>query len=287
MSEAVQSNGPHSGNVFGEWRAVGGNEPLRQGDVLEHVGSNAGMWSRHLVVITADCDFAYAKHQGRVTCVPLLLTDEYLREFQIPAIRTRLADKRVQELAGVLSEANGPRITPERLRLWPSESSTEEILLELRLPESLARRALHAFEALRLIDAPTRSVEDAVANLVESRMQSDKPPKREGVLKEVSGWVTAPFRHPPGDAMFLSAIAPGNDEGYFAYLRHLEQPWEPVIAITATRREHEYRRIARLHERYIHALVLRFATVFMSVGLPDEYEGVRDLHAMVLEERFV
>lgn len=53
------------------------NTPLRQGDVLEASDPAASVWTRHLMIITADCDFANSKNAGRVTCVPLLAADEY------------------------------------------------------------------------------------------------------------------------------------------------------------------------------------------------------------------
>jgi hypothetical protein len=47
-----------------------------------------------------------------------------------------------------------------------------------------------------------------------------------------------------------------------------------------------YRRISHLRDRYIHALVQRFALVFMAIGLPKEYEEIRDLHSDILGEKY-
>jgi hypothetical protein len=84
------------------------------------------------------------------------------------------------------------------------------------------------------------------------------------------------FQSTPGDAIFLRSIAPGYDDGYFAYLRHIEQVWEPEIALTPTRNEPAYRRIGALSDRYTHAVVQRFALVFMPIGLPPDYEDSRN-----------
>ncbi len=59
---------------------------------------------------------------------------------------------------------------------------------------------------------------------------------------------------------------------------------EPTIALGPARRAMEYRRISRLEDRYTHALVQRFAMVFLSIGLPRDYEEMRDLHAESIEE---
>jgi hypothetical protein len=69
-------------------------------------------------------------------------------------------------------------------------------------------------------------------------------------------------------------------------LRHLELLWEPEIAVGPTRVEHRFRRIAHLQDRYTHAMVQRFALVFMSIGLPREYEEVRDLHSELMGESY-
>ncbi|SDM91588.1 hypothetical protein SAMN04488074_12936 [Lentzea albidocapillata subsp. violacea] len=74
---------------FAEYQDTSVVDPLRQGDVLEAADPAASLWQRHLVVLTADCDLARAKHHGRVTCVPVLTEHEYLLEMQIPAFATR------------------------------------------------------------------------------------------------------------------------------------------------------------------------------------------------------
>src|SRR5258708_984972 len=123
MSDAVAARGcGRSGSKgrkvdepFAEYREVGVADPLRQGDVLEAVDIGASMWQRHLLVITADCDFAYAKHQGRVTCVPLLAAEEYLSEMQLPKIRERLIKQPLKEMRQILSKPGAPNISDRRL----------------------------------------------------------------------------------------------------------------------------------------------------------------------------
>lgn len=106
---------------FAEFRTIGVADPLRQGDVIEATDMGASMWHRHLLVITADCDFAHAKHQGRVTCVPLLRAEEYLVEMRVPRIREQIAKQQLKGLREILSKAGAPIISDRRLREWPGE----------------------------------------------------------------------------------------------------------------------------------------------------------------------
>jgi hypothetical protein len=272
---------------FAEYREVSVTDPLRQGDVLEAVDSAASMWQRHLLVITADCDFAHDKHRGRVTSVPLLRADEYLLELQVPRLREKyIATKLLPAIRRVLANLGTPNVSDDRLRAWPLEAETIEIVATLGLTSSDAEVATAAFEALRLLAQPCASLDDAVQSLVAAQVAGPNPQGRSNIVRAISEGLKGPYSQPPGDALFISALAPNHDAGYFAYLRHLEQVWQPDIAIGPTKNEVRYRRIARLEDRYIHAMVQRFALVFMSIGLPKEYEEIRDLHSELLGENY-
>jgi hypothetical protein len=262
-------------------------DPLRQGDVLEAVDLDASMWQRHLLVITADCDFAHDKHRGRVTCVPLLRADEYLLELQVPRIREKLiGTKLLPALRRILVAAGAPNVSDDRLRAWPHETEVTEIVASLSLTGNDAEVAISALEAMRLLGQPCASLDDAVHNLVDAQLAGPNPQKRDNILKAIAEALKAPYGQPPGDALFISALGPKHDAGYFAYLRQLEQVWEQEIAIGPTRNDVRYRRISRLQDRYTHAMVQRFALVFMSIGLPKEYEEIRDLHSELLGENY-
>ena len=271
---------------FAEYRDIGGSEPLRQGDVLEAVDIAASKWKRHLMVITADCDFANHKNHGRVTCVPLLTAEEYLVEMQLPKVRERIVKKHLTALRTIVAQVAAPNITDERLREWVSEEDPGAVLAGLGLDGADAETAQMAIESIRLIDEPRTTLKEHVEALVEVQMRGANPPKRANAIKNVLEPLQDSYASPPGDALFLTTLAPTHDIGYFAYLRHLEQIWEPEISTSPGRTDAKYSRIARLQDRFTHALVQRFATVFMSIGLPSEYEGLRDLHSEILGESF-
>lgn len=271
---------------FAEYRKVRVADPLRQGDVLEAVDAEASMWQRNLVVITADCDFAYAKHQGRVTCVPLLAAEEYLREMQIPKIRERLVKQPLKVMRQILSKPGMPNISDRRLREWASEEAPEDVVLRLGLEPADAQQATAALEAICMIDVSASGFKEGVDSLVEAQLVGANPPKRETAVKQVLNSLRDAYARPPGDALFLSAIAPGHDAGYFAYLRHIEQVRESEISLGPSRRDVRYRRISHIRDRFAHALIQRFAMVFMSIGLPEQYEDLRDLYSEMLGDNF-
>ncbi|UYB40595.1 hypothetical protein SLV14_003242 [Streptomyces sp. Je 1-4] len=271
---------------FAEYREIGVADPLRQGDVLEAVDAGASMWQRHLLVITADCDFAHVKHQGRVTCVPILAAEDYLSEMQIPKIRERLVKQPLKEMRQILSKSEAPDISDRRLREWASEEMPTDIVMRLELKQADAQKATAALKVIRMIDAPAQNFKEGVGSLVEAQLIGESPPKRETAVKKVVSDLRDAYSRPPGDALFLAAIAPGHDKGYFGYLRHIEQVREPEISLGPSRRAAKYRRISRMQDRFTHALVQRFAMVFMSIGLPQQYEDLRNLHSEILGDDF-
>jgi hypothetical protein len=269
---------------FVEYRPVAITESLRQGDVLERVADDATAWNRHLLVMTADCDFAHDKHHGRVTCVPLLTKDEYILELQIPKLRRQAAAKLAAHLQEVLSGLGAAAISEARLNEWPQEQSTESILTTLAVPDPSRDAVGGMLDSIRELGGVASTVAEATAALVRAQRRLPNAQSEKNLRSQVVNRLQNAFKQPPGDALFLSALADGHDHGYFVYLRHLEQIWEPQVSLAPSRSVVEYRRLSRLQEKYTHAIAQRFALVFMTIGLPDAYEEMRDLHADLLGE---
>lgn len=270
---------------FVEYRSVAITEPLRQGDVLERVGRDATAWNRHLLVMTADCDFAHDKHQGRVTCVPLLTKDEYLLELHVPRLRDQATAKLVSCLQKVLAGLGMPAISEVRLRDWPREQPTDAILSSLSVPDDKREVVGGIVDGIRDLGTVTGTLAGAMATVVNAQRRLPNAQSEKNLRAQVLDRLQNAFKQPPGDALFISALADGHDYGYFAYLRHLEQIWERQVSLGPSRVPVEYRRLSSLQDKYTHAIAQRFALVFMSIGLPDAYEEMRDLHANLLEEK--
>jgi hypothetical protein len=268
---------------FAEFEPVSTREQLRQGDVIEATDDDAPMWRRHLVVITADCDLAFDKHHGRITAVPLLHQTEYLLEMQFPRIRDRSVQKALKALRSQLTGTAHERLSDDGALRWLREATPEEISVELGFDGTKATNVKNALEALDLLSRVPSNLAHAVQLQAEGLVALGL--SESNARKEVTLRLKQSFTQTPGDALFLSSIGPGLTEGYFAFLRHLEQIPEPDIALAATRQPAKYRRVARLTDRYAHALVQRFAMVFLAIGLPADYEETRDFHSELLEEQ--
>lgn len=167
---------------------------------------------------------------------------------------------------------------------WIAERATAEIVADLALGDTDGEQARRLIDSLKMTYADQPSLSEASAALVNAQQEANPSLSRASALRKVHDRLQLAFSQTPGDALFISAFAPNYEDGYFAYLRHLEQVWEQEVAVTPGRREVSYRRIARLRDRYIHALVQRFASVFMSIGLPDEYEHMRSFHSALITE---
>jgi len=269
---------------FVEYRDVSSTEPLRQGDVLESAEEDASKWQRNLFVLTADCDFAHGKHQGRVTCVPFLTAEEYLLELHLPPFRNRLVDKPLAEFQTILNRLGFPNVTSARARAWAVEGEVTDVIGSIGAEDADRYAAEKALNAIRMIDAPATSITEATNLLVEAQLLSSNPPKRSTAVTRVKDRMHQAFSQTPGDAFFVSALGPSHESGYFAYLRHLEQVWQPEISIGPGNSKASYRRISRIEDRYSHALVQQFGMVFMPIGLPRDYEDMRGLHAELVTE---
>ena len=269
--------------TFVEYQDISLTEPLRRGDVLEAIDPDASLWNRNLLVITADCDLAHAKNLGRVTAVPVLTQHEYLTEIQIPKLRERAVSRLIGLIQSLPRDQGAPLVSNARLQEWVDEQDPTIIASILKVATSSAEVAIEALQAVHDLQAASPVSRISVETLVSAKMVGNNG-KRASARKEVSNTLTSCYANTPGDALFISSISAGHDAGYFAYLRHIEQIWEPEISIGPTRAHAKYRRISRIRDNFTRALVQRFALVFMSIGLPAEYEDVRSLYSDYLGE---
>lgn len=279
MAAAIDSN-----TRFREYRLAPAGEPLRQGDILESVDAETSKWQRRLLVLTADCDFAHGKHQGRVTCVPLLESREYLLEFQLPALCANYSKKPLAALQAQVEVAGFSSVGMDRLIEWTSEESTTNILRDLNVPVARLAELSGQIDALRMLHSSFPSLEAGIDAFAKAIEKTGLARSRFDAVKRVKTDIRSRFSTLPGDAMFFGAVGPGNSEGYCAYLRHIEQVWESDVAVAPTRSVVSHRRLARLQDRFTDAVAQKFGMVFMSIGLPSGYEEGRRRHGEQLGE---
>lgn len=253
-----------------------------QGDIIRSNDSTAPMWSRFLMVITADCDLAHAKHDKRVTCVPLLPAEQYLLEMQLPKQREKFVTREYGKLKRELDKLGAPKVTLLRLRSWLREEPLPEIVDSLQIRQSASEKVTSLLATIKMLDEPTADLETSIARMVEGLRLSDPSADTQSVRNSIIGALRSIYLQPPGDALFVGAIGPKLRDGYFVYLRHLEQVLEPDIGLKPTRRPSPYSRLARFNPTMTHAILQRFGMVFMSIGLPEEYEENRHIHSQLV-----
>lgn len=267
-----------------EYRCVSAAEPLRQGDIIEARAGDVGEWERVLVVITADCDLAHSKHEGNVTCVPILTADEYLLNVIFPRLREKLAEFPKGLIKDVLQRNLGKTISDERLLDWVKSAEIEAIRDSVQLDGESFAAVERCHRSIRLLCREYSSVHESMTAFVDAQVTANEALRREKAVGRVRDAIREAFRNPPGDAMFLSAIADGLGDGYFVSLRHITQVVETDVALRFKYGNHRYQRISRLTDRFIHFLVQRFAMVFLPIGMPKEFEETRDLIALMKVE---
>jgi hypothetical protein len=124
--------------MFPEWTELEPGSPVRQGDVLVALKPDGDPWRQILIVLTADCDLAKAKHGGAITCLPILTHVDYLLTFSFDRVRDSLVNRVVERLLKVHADAVGsvtgfPRISASRMRDWVAESDVDDVISALRL----------------------------------------------------------------------------------------------------------------------------------------------------------
>jgi hypothetical protein len=269
---------------FAEGLSVSVHEPLRQGDVLEARDPDAVMWHRHLLVVTADCDLAHGKNHGRITSVPFLTADEYISALHFSKTKARHVREITNATQQLLLGSKAEGLSDLVLAEWARSSPIAEILEDAETDPSTAADLTEHLAVLRLLQEEQPTVASTSEVILRARALVSPARQLQSLNKELGGEIEAAFTSTPGDALFISEISPGLKEGYFAYLRHHETLWQSDIALSYGRAESPYRRVGRLQDRFTHALVQRFATVFMAIGLPDDYETTRNMHANVMKE---
>ncbi|WP_133298528.1 hypothetical protein [Tsukamurella pulmonis] len=272
---------------FVEYEAVSARSPLRQGDILERTGDidDDYCWEQYLMVLTADCDLAQGKHDQRITCIPILAKDYYIHRFRLESLKTRVIAKQLAELRDVLTRNKLPTIGDERIVEWATERSSNDIVHLLKVTAANDIETIRrSVDAIRILATPSDNLPSALSKLITAQATGVNPPSDKNVRSALADAIRSSFKSPPGDAHFLSAIGPGVDSGYFAYLRQIVQVADSDITTIGRHRSENYSRISRLQTRYIHAITQKFAMVFMSIGLPSEYEASREAHMNNLTE---
>ena len=268
---------------------------IRQGDVFQWEDRSTP-WRQYGVVVTGDCDIVQDKNAGIVSYVPVLPLHEYWRVITVPKKIERYArDKflpRVRDCIRSLQRkycADYPiALSDDAISALVSSSSGDRVMEVLSVPlggRAAPLRAVQAFGAFLNFES-LQTLQQLVALLAELRgVVGATSANASKILEELSESVG----ELPGDALFLSTVAPGVNEGYVAYLRMVRELNATSLAFVPKdlqRPSVVARRLAKLRSPYIYRLTQQLAQVFSDIGLPHEYEKNRDTLASVVKERW-
>lgn len=259
--------------------------PLRQGDVFEWLTrKDADPFRQFGVIVTADCDLARAKHQGIISCVPILPLRDYFRMFHLPRRVKSSLSQVGDELVAVVRKAQ------ERMPEFPEPMSKDAALgwVLRETPEGIAKALVIRDEksvarVSALVDdykALSASADEGSFQLQLEALAGFRARTRGSIaakaLGEIVGELAQVAETLPGDAFFIGNVADGEGLGHVAYLRMVREIQQEAIAIRATElASASAKRVSRMCSPYLYRMTQQLADVFAAIGLPTEYEEQR------------
>lgn len=264
------------------------DDGIRQGDVLQLIASaDVPVWERHFgVIVTANCDIAFGKNYGIFTYVPIVPVEIYVHRIVLPrhlAAEIRQERTRLTELVEeTLSSRVLEMIDLQEYSLAEIQSSVEREVPSANANTCIAR--LVALSTARQELAEVDGTEGAfgvIRRLAVSLDEASTGKQVSSLIKLKKAIHQGLTRQIPGDVMFFSRVAPGDDRGYVAVLRLIREVVEDAIALSPvlerkTPTTFRARRVSRLRLLYTHRLVQQMGQVFTDIGLPVAYEKSRE-----------
>ena len=261
-----------------------GDRPLRQGDIVSPLVASDDHWRGPAVVITADCDLARNKHNGRLSCVPILTLKTYLGLFFLPPRLLRVENAIEERFAVIIRKYQSALdgfdvpISSARAAAWVFESSASAVACKFDMSDrdcrelSALENSYSMLKSARTADFELMARALRESQVVLGRQKSDALAAK-AQLKEL----VAHVEQLPGDAMFLNSISTDRTAGYVCYLRLIREISDHEVATKPTMRSFQirYERISHLCAPFVYALSQKLGAVFSAIGLPDEYETAR------------
>lgn len=250
---------------------------LRQGDVL----CDATAQSDPHVILTADCDLAHHKNGGRLTCVPLRNPRDYMcdvtmakkRQSEILRLTAQGIDLEHSARLNVLPSAIP--LSVERFVAWSSERFPITDPVDFAKADDPLDQIM---SAVALLSADL-DFDGSVASLIVSRSipaPGSKARAAAAIRNTLARELADSIERLPGDALYLTAEQPFSEQGYVAYLRTPVEIRDADVARTYQYGEsRRWIRKGRVCSPFLYALTQQFGMVFMSVGLPVDYERAR------------
>ncbi len=272
---------------FQEWSHLTAQEPIRQGDILRAIDPDGDLWRQWLIVITADCDLAHAKHDGALSCVSVLHHLEYLSRFRAEKLSLPIEDRVLREILRLLNTApidaadgqSRPQITPARMSSWMLEVEPAEIVSTFNIIGSQSVKVEGYIRCFRnLIGAKdSGEIKLLIDAAVNAKFAMGEGKSRDSIRTSVAKELATSLKTLPGDAIFIGSLADDARDGYVAYLRRIHEirDHHVVRSSVSVPKDAKFIRMGRLTAPYIYALTQQVGSVFGAIGLPNEYEMKR------------
>jgi hypothetical protein len=279
--------------LFREYETGLGEQPLRQGDVLEFLHDEefpTGWRDTIAIVVTANCDLSFGKHWGTITYVPAIPLDTFVQQFTIPKIIATECANSEKALRSLFTEGIALDSTERALEMLQLGYPMEEISVLLPAGSKEGPKFEAELQTLGLYWAAQAELRqctdseqfwDRIEKLTIDLDKARKPRKasRETLRKEIRN----KLKSFPGDSLYLSQPGPGHAGGYVVMLRLIRSIEDSTVSLRPADEyhspgRHRARRISRLKTLYCHRVVQQMAQVFTDIGLPTDYEHSRDSH---------
>lgn len=246
---------------------------LAQGDILRVASQNGYSASDLLCVITADCDLANEKHQGRILCLPLFSMRNYISSFQLALevnqTRTLLANEVVKRVAAFRAMNGRAAISEERAPQWVREKGPQHVLSALDIEIGTDGYAQFVELSMLFIQSVPQDIHFQIDWLQRGMSYLDAGTKNDYGEKKAKEKVSNLIKQPPKDVYLLAEVSPNDREGYVLALRFAEQVLDVDISLTPGSADTTYCRISRIVSPYIYSISQKFGVLFTAVGLPD------------------
>lgn len=264
-----------------EYEDISDPDEVAQGDVIEWLPSHAkAPWRVFGVVVTADCDLAWGKHEGIISYVPGLLSSDFIWQgFRGKFFTSRHAEalQSAAKLANLSRRKMGiadSNISTSAMHDWLKRAGREGVLNELNVadaPREKIRTLLDQILAYdEVLDQPNADMSLLTRAFAMTGVKGDQA----ALIKRIEeSWGQL-----PGDIFHLPSLPTGDEEGMFLMLRHIRQL--PASAIAGRPGDIDggnakVKRVARVCPPYRYSITQNLARVFADIGLPEEHDARR------------
>ncbi|WP_298091842.1 hypothetical protein [uncultured Sphingomonas sp.] len=263
-----------------EYEDIADPDNVAQGDVIEWLPPRASApWRIFGVVVTADCDLVWKKHDGVVSYVPAMPARDFVWHSWRPTYFAKHQPKLMAEAAKRLNtwrakQGSMGELTASAVRDWLARAGVDGLLDELGATDKGQRNGLRPpLEKLLAVETALACETPDLPLLRRAHEATNQTSAANAAIlvREVQNvWSGL-----PGDVYHLPSTPEGEEGGLFLLLRHIRQLGVDEItgrpgAVRAG--EAHAKRVARVRAPFRYAITQSLAKVFADIGLPDDHD---------------